>query len=101
MEEISQFLQISFEECIKKYTRKVGGRLSLLEDYRSYDCVFLKGKSCQIYSVRPKQCRKFPWWSENLKTKKHWEEEAIRCEGINHADAPLFSFGEIEKQLDS
>ncbi|KAG6559312.1 Putative zinc- or iron-chelating domain [Candidatus Rhabdochlamydia oedothoracis] len=101
VKEISQFLQISFEECIKKYTRKVVGRLSLLEDYLSYDCVFLKDKNCQIYSTRPKQCRKFPWWLENLKTKKDWEEEAIRCEGINHVDAPLISFGEIEKQVDS
>ncbi|MDR2540041.1 MAG: YkgJ family cysteine cluster protein [Chlamydiales bacterium] len=101
VEEISQFLQISFEECIKKYTRKVERRLSLLENDLSYDCIFLKDKSCQIYSIRPKQCRKFPWWSENLKTKKDWEEEATRCEGINHADAPLISFREIEKQLDS
>ncbi|MGL4539356.1 MAG: YkgJ family cysteine cluster protein [Candidatus Rhabdochlamydia sp.] len=101
VEKIAQFLQISFEECIKKYTRKVAGRLSLLEDYHNYDCIFLKDKRCQIYSTRPKQCRNFPWWLETLKTKKNWEEEAIRCEGINHANAPLISFEEIEKQLDS
>lgn len=99
--EIAQFLQISFEECVKKYTRKVAGRTSLLEDYRSYDCIFFKDNQCQIYASRPKQCRSFPWWLENLKTKKDWEKEALRCEGINHPDAPLISLEEIEKQLDS
>lgn len=101
IEEIAQILQISFEACVKKYVRKVAGRSSLLEDPRTYDCVFLKDNQCQIYSSRPKQCRSFPWWLENLKTKKDWEEEALRCEGINHPDAPLISLEEIEKQLDS
>lgn len=101
IEKIAQLLQISFEEFVKKYTRKVAGRTSLLEDYRSYDCIFLKDNRCQIYASRPKQCRSFPWWIENLKTRKDWEKEALRCEGINHPDAPVISLEEIEKQLDS
>lgn len=96
---MAKFLKISEEEFVKKYTREIGGRLSLLEHAKTYDCVFLRDKTkCFVYGARPRQCRTFPWWSENLASKKAWEETAKRCEGINHEEAPLISFGEIEKQ---
>ena len=98
-EAIAEFLKISLEEFLKKYTRRIGNRLSLKELPKNYDCVFLKGKRCEIYSVRPKQCRTFPWWSENLKTPDHWQATAARCEGIDHPDAPLVSVDEIQKHL--
>jgi uncharacterized protein len=96
---IAEFLKISVEEFIQKYTRRIGNRLSLIEHSRTYDCVFLKGKKCQIYPVRPKQCRTFPWWPENLKTPDHWKSTSERCEGIDHPDAPLITLGEIQKHL--
>lgn len=95
---MAEFLGISPEECVRKYCRLVGGRLSLKERPKTYDCVFLAGKRCTIYSVRPQQCRTFPWWKENLASKESWEEAAQQCEGINHPDAPLISFEEISSQ---
>jgi Fe-S-cluster containining protein len=92
-------LQISLEEFVKKYTRRIGGRVSLREDPRNFDCVFLEGKQCKVYTARPKQCRTFPWWQENVETQEQWKEAAIRCEGINHPDAPLISLDEIQKGL--
>ena len=59
LEEMSAHLKISPEEFVKKYTRLVNGHLALLEKKPSYDCIFLKGKLCQIYEVRPKQCRTY------------------------------------------
>ncbi|MGC1878671.1 MAG: YkgJ family cysteine cluster protein [Rhabdochlamydiaceae bacterium] len=99
IEAMAEFLKIPAEEFIKKYTRRIGHRLSLKEDPKTYDCVFLKGKRCEVYGDRPKQCRTFPWWSENLKSAEHWQETANRCEGINHPDAPLISLREIQKHL--
>jgi len=100
--EMADFLKISFEEFVKKYTRKVADRLALLEHPRNYDCVFLKDKKiCTLYNARPKQCRTYPWWPENLESKKAWEEESKRCEGINHADAPLISFKEIKGTMNA
>jgi uncharacterized protein len=96
---LAKHFNITEEEFISKYTHKIGNRLSLREHPRNYDCVFLKGKQCQVYDLRPKQCRTFPWWSENLKTPEDWQETAARCEGINHPDAPLISLGEIKKDL--
>jgi hypothetical protein len=98
-EAMAKFLKISIEEFIKKYTRRIGHRVSLKEHSKTYDCVFLKEKRCQVYGARPKQCRTFPWWPENLKSPQHWKEAAARCEGIDHPDAPLVSLGEIQKCL--
>ncbi len=95
--EMAEFLKISPEQFVQKYTRKVANRLALLEHARTYDCVFLKeGKICTLYTARPTQCRTYPWWPENLESKKAWEEESKRCEGINHEEAPLISLGEIK-----
>ena len=97
IDQIARSLNLTPEEFGKRYLRKVMGRYSLLERPETYDCIFLSGKKCQIYSVRPKQCRTYPWWNANLKTPEDWKEEATHCEGIN-PDAPLISFEEIEKQ---
>jgi len=96
--EMAKFLKISEEEFVKRYTRRIDSRLSLLEHPKTYDCVFLKEKKCGLYGSRPKQCRTFPWWPENLASKQAWAETAERCEGINHKDAPLITLGEIERQ---
>ncbi|MGR3912390.1 MAG: YkgJ family cysteine cluster protein [Candidatus Rhabdochlamydia sp.] len=97
IQDMANYLQISEEEFLKTYTRSVFGRISLNEDRRNYDCVFLKNNRCQIYPARPKQCKTFPWWNENLESLAHWEEASKRCEGIN-AEAPLVPFAHIEKE---
>lgn len=98
IDEISAHLQISKEEFMSRYTRNVFGRYSLIEDRANFDCVFLKDKKCQIYPVRPKQCRTFPWWKENLESSASWKEVAERCEGIDRADAPVVPFEKIESE---
>ncbi len=99
---IAEHLGLPLEEWIKKYTRRVGNRLSLNENKNKsdFDCVFLEGKRCTIYQVRPQQCRTYPWWKENVESIEDWNEEGKRCEGINHKDAPLISLEEIQKILE-
>jgi len=97
--EMAKFLNISAEEFVKKYTRKVNGGISLNEHPTNYDCVFLKEKKCLVYGARPHQCKAFPWWPDHLRSKKEWKEAAKRCEGINHADAPLVTLGEIHSAI--
>ncbi len=103
IQDIADFLNLSIKEFSDKYLRLVNGRLSLKENLKtssttSYDCVFLKNNKCEIYSVRPTQCRTFPWWPQNLKTKKDWQEAAKYCEGINQ-NVPLTPLDVIEQQL--
>ncbi len=97
IQNIAQFLNLAIEEFSRLYLRHVKGRLSLLELPKTYDCIFLKDKKCQIYPVRPTQCQTFPWWPRNLKTEKDWQEAARFCEGI-HKEAPLVPVETIEKQ---
>ncbi|WP_068470114.1 YkgJ family cysteine cluster protein [Candidatus Protochlamydia phocaeensis] len=97
IEQIAAFLQISLHEFSQRYLRRVKGKWSLLELPKTYDCVFLKDKKCQIYPVRPTQCRTYPWWPQNLKSEKDWQEAAKICEGIC-LDAPLVAFEAIEEQ---
>lgn len=102
--EIARFLNLSVQEFCQRYVRQVEDRLALLEyaqigNSQNFDCVFLKDKKCQIYSVRPKQCRTFPWWPQNLNSEEEWREAAKHCEGIN-PEAPLVPFGTIQTQLD-
>jgi Fe-S-cluster containining protein len=97
IEKLAALLKISPEDFSKRYTRKAGESVSLIEDPNNYDCVFLKDKRCTVYHARPKQCRTFPWWDENLESRESWKQTARRCEGINHPDAPLITLGEIKK----
>ncbi|MEC7840381.1 MAG: YkgJ family cysteine cluster protein [Chlamydiota bacterium] len=99
IELMAKHLNLAESEFIKTYTRLIDGKRSLIEDPVSYDCVFLKDNKCSLYSVRPKQCRTFPWWQQNLTSKKAWKEAAQWCEGINHPEAPIVPSSEIDSNL--
>lgn len=95
---IAEHLGLSPEDFGKKYLRLVNGHFALLERPVTYDCIFLKDKKCEIYQLRPKQCRTFPWWAHNLSSPEEWEGVAKFCEGVSK-EAPLVSFDEIQEQL--
>lgn len=98
--EMATHLKMDLDQFVKKYIRIVGDRVSLIERRLGpdFECVFLKGKQCMIYEVRPKQCKTFPWWPQNLESKKAWDEVALECEGINPL-APLIPLEIIESEL--
>lgn len=95
---IADFLKVSIADLAKNHLRIVDGKISLKEDPKTFDCTFLKDNRCSIYSVRPKQCRTFPWWKDNLESPKTWKETARRCEGIND-NAPIVPLEKIEEEL--
>jgi len=99
IENIAAFLKISKNLFLNKYTRYVNGLISLKEK-KNFDCCFLIDKKCLIYSVRPKQCKKFPWWRDNLETSKAWNDLKKYCPGIDHKEGRFFSFKEIKKNLE-
>lgn len=100
VQKIAEYLNISVDECASRYIRVKNGAFSLKERVKTYDCVFLEGTKCAIYPVRPRQCKTFPWWVQNLETKEDWERAALRCEGINHPDAPIVPKNEIVQVLE-
>jgi Fe-S-cluster containining protein len=92
---ISSSLNLTDTEFRKRFTRIIDGKVSLIEK-QNYDCIFLKDKKCSIYSIRPTQCRSFPFWSGILANQDTWNQAAITCEGIS-ANAPIVPFSEIER----
>jgi Fe-S-cluster containining protein len=99
---LAKHLDLSREEVLKRYCRKISGQISLKEKPRNergeYDCIFLEEvpaeaaaegqvthskRICRIYAVRPLQCRTFPFWDGNLQSQASWEVTAKRCPGMN------------------
>ena len=75
---------IEVAEFERRYVRKVGIRKSLIE-WSNGDCIFFHGESrtCQVYDVRPRQCRTWPFWPSNLASPQAWQDTAERCPGCN------------------
>lgn len=84
---IARYLNISVRELKKEFLKRVGFRLSIVEDRHSRDCIFLRrtetGRGCAIYPVRPKQCREWPFWPGNLISPDRWNTAARKCPGVN------------------
>lgn len=96
-------LDMDEQQFRQQYVRKVGRRFSLTEMPKTRDCVFLEetetGRGCSIYSVRPSQCRTWPFWPGNLANSQNWQLAGLRCPGINRGR--LHDWDEIETQRDA
>ncbi|MGH7213249.1 MAG: YkgJ family cysteine cluster protein [Tepidisphaeraceae bacterium] len=101
VDRLAAYLETDRAEVLRRYCRKVGGRVSLKEERSPlglYDCVFLKEiktarregveevvhtrRVCTIYAVRPLQCRTWPFWEGNLASEKGWARASNRCPGM-------------------
>lgn len=84
---IAEFLGRPDGRLDRTQLRKVGFRYSLTEKPDG-DCIFLERKdgkaTCGIYSVRPRQCRTWPFWTQNLRSEHDWNHAHQTCPGINH-----------------
>jgi Fe-S-cluster containining protein len=68
-------------EATELHTRAVGKRRSLREKTNG-DCVFYdRATGCTVYSVRPRQCRTWPFWESNVVTPEAWERTCDICPG--------------------
>lgn len=95
-------LHMPIDAFKRKYLRQKNNRYALIEKrtQSSTDCIFLKDKKCTVYMARPKQCRTFPWWQENLNSKESWKLAAKGCEGIQK-NAPIVPYTQIVQMLRS
>ena len=81
IEAIAEHLKIEFSRMVRQYVRREEGRFSLKEIQRKqgdYACIFFQ-EGCQIYEVRPKQCRSYPFWP---RFKQYPSEVKAECPGI-------------------
>jgi Fe-S-cluster containining protein len=81
--DMATFLELQRDDFTLRYTRKVGYKISLKELMigDSFHCIFFDPvkKGCQIYKVRPSQCRTFPFWDH---FKENINEVVKECPGI-------------------
>ncbi|MDR2906129.1 MAG: YkgJ family cysteine cluster protein [Helicobacteraceae bacterium] len=68
---ISNFFNMEYFTAKSIYfiREREGLRVKEIESDRGYECIFLSETGCEIYEVRPKQCKDFPFWenmNENL-----------------------------------
>jgi uncharacterized protein len=82
IQQIADHLGISIGEFCIHHTKLVGGRRSLRE-FPNGDCTFFDGatRKCSVYSVRPVQCRTWPFWNSNLEDKDVWDSVTSVCPG--------------------
>ena len=101
---IAAFLRMDEPLFRRRFVRTVGRRQSHLEKRPSNDCIFLTARGpdgargCEIYSVRPTQCRTWPFWECNISDPYDWAEAGGRCPGINRG--PLHEFEEIRRRAE-
>ena len=84
IEKLASYLNLSIKEVFLKYINKIDYKFSLKEVYISkdnYRCIFfnMDKKQCDIYEVRPTQCKTYPFWD---RFKKHKSEVIKECPAI-------------------
>ncbi len=94
---IAKFLGQPLNEVRDLYSRRASGRRSLRERPNG-DCVFWDHrKGCTIYSVRPPQCRTWPFWESNVATPEDWEHTCQVCPGSGKGE--VIPVEEITRRL--
>lgn len=81
LQAIADVLGEPVDEVRDLYTRIFWHRQTLREKGNG-DCIFYDhDKGCTIYEVRPRQCRTWPFWNSNLRSKKTWQHTTKICPG--------------------
>lgn len=94
IERLRGHLGLSLEEFSRRYLRRVGPRLSLIEKPDNA-CIFWDHQEgCTVYEARPEQCRTWPFWPHNLESERAWRKAGRHCPGIDQGT--FFSLEQIE-----
>jgi Fe-S-cluster containining protein len=96
---LAEFLGEPVEQFSRKFVRRVGLRLSLIERPGG-DCIFWdRDAGCTVYPARPTQCRTWPFWAENVETPEDWQRTEAACPGSGMGR--LYTVEEIRAAMDS
>ncbi len=95
MENMAEYLAMDVGDFREKFILKAQkDDIFELNSYENGDCIFLEEGRCQVYPVRPVQCRTYPFWPEIVKSAYRWNAAAQVCPGIG--EGRVWSGEEIE-----
>ena len=83
---LARFLGIPLSEFYKRYCAPEddqGPRLTIPDEG---ECWFLEEGRCAVHAAKPLQCRTFPFWPENVRTKSAWKRISRYCPGIGEGE---------------
>lgn len=94
---LAERLGMDVLEFRRRFTRKVGGGVVSLQEKPNHECIFYDADvGCTVYEDRPTQCRTWPFWRENVRSRRAWERAARHCRGMNRGR--LYRRQEVEAQ---
>lgn len=86
IERAAVFLGVPVSAFKTDYLVREYGRW-MIEVTENERCPFLAFNGCRIHDAKPRQCRTYPFWRENLATPKRWQATGQRCPGIGAGPA--------------
>ncbi len=88
---LADTLDLSPEACVENYLDPYESAYRIREK-KNGDCIFFDQR-CTIYTARPSQCRTYPFWFENMRSKAAWKATCRACPGIG--EGRLYTEAEI------
>ena len=85
LKRIAKFLRMPASAFERRYVYRTKRQLRLRVP-REVQCHFLVDGGCSIHSVKPSQCRIFPFWPELVDDKRQWRKTAAWCPGIGKGE---------------
>ena len=96
VERLRRYLGRSERAFRREYLTKDENGETVLKLESNGDCVFWD-QGCTVYEARPRQCRTFPFWPENLESPEAWSALKVFCHGID--SERLYPIEEIRSVL--
>ena len=75
------FLGIDVKDFRQKYLYRLGDDWGVKEQ-EDGRCMLLGPEGCRVYPARPLQCKTYPFWPENLRSRYRWRQVKAECPGI-------------------
>jgi Fe-S-cluster containining protein len=95
IEVIAASTHLHVDQFKRQYLYPFKDSFSIKEDKQGR-CLFFN-EGCTIYTIRPLQCRTFPFWFCNLRSEKRWRHIKRQCPGIG--SGRLYTRSEILKMI--
>ena len=96
IETIARLLDLELGVFRRRYLTRDPSGETVLQLRPNGDCIFWDD-GCTVYPARPRQCRTFPFWPENLSSPGAWGELRSFCHGVDQGR--LYTLSEIRSVL--